>query len=255
MTPDRRDGGRAATVAVDLWLAPLADRLPDDQAALCRSIMSLEERNAADRFHGESRREQALVARALLRRALTHRLGRPPEQWVFETQDCGRPCLAKGQTPRLVDFNLAHTKGYVICAIAENAAVGVDVEALTRAGELRQVAARFLAQAESLELTRLAPDLQAARIVQLWTLKEAYAKALGTGLTMPFTQVIFSLFEDRETPSIRCESAPGWQFHVLSAPQGFALALAVQAPREMTRLMRRDGLELLFGASTQGLHP
>ena len=255
MKTQKRVGGRAATVEVDLWLAPLTDRLGDDQAASCRSVMTLEERDAADRFHGSPRREQALVARALVRRALTHRLGQAPERWVFETQDSGRPCLAEGQTSRSVDFNLAHTKGYVVCAVTEGAAVGTDVEPLSRASQLRRVAPRFLAEAESLALARLAPDLQDAGLVRLWTLKEAYAKALGAGLTMPFTAVAFSISEHREPPSIRCETAPGWHFHTLAAPPGYAVAIALRAPGATVRLMRRDGLGLLFGASTQRLHP
>ena len=255
MTQQRWDGGKAAAVEVDLWLAPLPDRLPNDQAGLCRSILNLEERDAVDRFRSRPRRDQALVARALLRRALTHRLGLAPERWVFERQDLGRPCLAGGQTSCPVDFNLAHTKGYVVCAIAEAAAVGVDVEPLARADQLRRVAPRFLSDAERLALASLAPDLQDLRLVRLWTLKEAYAKALGAGLSMPLTDAVFSLCEDREPPGILCKTAPGWSFHALPAPPDHAIALAVRIPGELIQIVRRDGLGLLFGASAQRLHP
>ena len=255
MMQERWDGGEAAAAEVDLWLAPLPDRLPDDQVGLCRSILNLEERDAVDRFQGRSRRDQALVARALLRRALTHRLGRAPERWIFATQDCGRPCLIEGQTPRPVDFNLAHTEGYVVCAVAEAAAVGVDVEPLSRADQLRRVAPRFLSGAESLALASLAPDLQDLRLVRLWTLKEAYAKALGAGLSMPLTDAVFSICEDREPPGILCDTAPGWSFHALPAPPDHAIALAVRIPGELIQIVRRDGLDLLFRASAQRLHP
>ena len=69
---------------VDLWLASVGKHLRVDQAALCQSILNTDERRAADRFQDVGRRDQALAGRALLRRALTYRLGLAPERWVFE---------------------------------------------------------------------------------------------------------------------------------------------------------------------------
>ena len=242
-------GGGPRRADVDLWLAPI-DPLRDDQVRLCRSILSADECTRVDRFRIPARAEQALVARALLRRALTHRLGAAPESWVFETGAHDRPCLAAGQASPALDFNLAHTDGYVVCAVSQGAAVGVDVERRARAGDLRKLATRFLAEAEALALARLEPAARDARLLRLWTLKEAYSKALGLGLTMDYRTTAFVLTGRGETATATCTGLAGWYFKVAEEPE-HTLAVAVQAADAAVGVTRRDGLGLLFGALPQ----
>ncbi len=234
---------------VDLWLAPIGP-LRDDQVRLCRSILSADERARVDRFRIPARAEQALVGRALLRRALTYRLGAAPESWVFETGAHDRPCLAAGQALPTLDFNLAHTAGHVLCAVSQGAAVGVDVERRSRAGDLQKVAPRFLAEAEALALAGLEPAARDARLLRLWTLKEAYSKALGLGLTMDYRTTTFVISGRGETATATCAGLAGWYFQVAEAPE-HTLALAVQAEDAAVGVTRRDGLGLLFGALAQ----
>ena len=249
MTHSEPNVGQVVTAEVDLWSAPLRQRLREDEVSLCRSVLSIEERAAVGRFHDIGRREQALVGRALLRRALTHRLGAPPERWAFETGERGRPYLAQGQTDRPVDFSLAHTNGYVLCAVSEGAKVGVDVEPLSRASELRKIATRFLAESEILDLARLAPEAQDKQLVRLWTLKEAYSKALGLGLAMPYDETPFCISVQNETTKIETKVAPGWRFYVFSASADFILSLALRAPNDVAEIAHRDGFNQFFSQS------
>ena len=249
MTGAPPTGGGLRRADVDLWLAPISP-LRDDQVRLCRSILSAEERARVDRFQVPARAEQALVARALLRRALTHRLGAAPESWVFETGAHDRPFLAAGQASPALDFNLSHANGYVLCAVSQGAAVGVDVERRARAGDLRKVAPRFVAEAETLALAGLEPAARDTRLLQLWTLKEAYSKALGLGLTLDYRNTAFVISGRGETATASCAGLAGWYFQVAEAPE-HTLALAVQAEAAAVGVTRRDGLGLLFGALPQ----
>ncbi len=248
MTQVLAEGG-PGRADVDLWLAPIG-RLRDDQTRLCRSILSAEERARVERFRIPARAEQALVARALLRRALTHRLGAAPDTWVFETGAHDRPRLAAGQASPALDFNLAHTDGYVLCAVSEGAAVGIDVERHARAGDLRKVAPRFLAATEAAALAALAPAARDARLLRLWTLKEAYSKALGLGLTMGYRATAFEISGCVGIETVTCAGVTGWHFQVADETE-HAWALAIEAPEASVRMRRRDGLGLLFGALPQ----
>ncbi len=210
-------------VLIDLWIAPVGEALTPAQEDACRRVASPDELAAADRFRPPGRRMQALVARALARRALSHRLCGDPRLWRFTASARGRPRALR--TP--VDFNLAHCDGCVVCAVTEGARVGVDVERRSREPDMARVAARFVA-----------PQEAGFDLVRLWTLKEALAKGVGLGLGIDFERLVFDLSE-----TARCTQARRWRFHE-TARGDHAVALAWRGPPASIRM--RDARPLLF---------
>jgi 4'-phosphopantetheinyl transferase len=73
----------------------------------------------------------------------------------------------------------------VACAVALAHDVGVDVEDTTRLGETIDIAERFFSKTEVEELRALPAHLQRERFFDYWTLKEAYVKGRGMGLSIP----------------------------------------------------------------------
>lgn len=223
---------------MELWVVPLAEPLSAGAAAACAEVLSVSEREAVGRFRQVGRRDQALVARALVRRTLSLRLGEPPESLRVEVEPGGRPRLADGRGP---DFNLAHADGCVVLALTDAGRVGVDVEPLARAQAIREVASRVLAPAEIAALTALDPAAQDRRLVALWTLKEAWAKARGEGLGIDFRTIAFVADGDR----FALQSVPGSRFETCEVAPAHAVAVAFEAP--VVRVEQRDGRALLFG--------
>jgi len=89
-----------------------------------------------------------------------------------------------------VDVSLSHGGGWIAVAAHRHGRVGVDVEAVREVGPA--LARRCLSPAELNWLDRAAdaPDRR-ERFLRLWTAKEAYLKAIGTGLgTDPHTVTI-----------------------------------------------------------------
>ena len=87
-----------------------------------------------------------------------------------------------------VHFSVAHAPGALLCAVSCDGDVGVDVELQGRtqgrsASSLARLAARYFSAEEQAQLAAQ-PDeaAQRARFLELWTLKEAYVKALGRGI-------------------------------------------------------------------------
>lgn len=231
---------------IDVWSVSLPRALDQTQVSACHAVMPPGEREAAARFRDPGRRDQAIVARALSRKALSLRLGVNPEGLMFETGENGRPCLAAGQTARSVDFNLAHTEGFVVCAVAENLRIGVDVEPLARADDLREVSPRFLSPSEGTTLQQLDRAGQNAWLPRLWTCKEAYAKALGLGLSAPLQELSFRVTPQAADGPVHCTNAADWSFRSWTTGTGHCLALAWPAASRAPRVTLRDGRALVF---------
>jgi 4'-phosphopantetheinyl transferase len=174
-----------------------------------------------------------LVAHALTRSLLGAVLGQAPETLQFQASERGRPELAGSAADSGVRFNLSHTRGLVACAIAKTCDVGVDVEQLSRKVELLGVAARVFSPLELRELRALDGDAQRERFFQLWTLKEAYVKAIGKGLAGPLQAISFFPAQPDPVP-VRFEPEAAdlpeaWCFRRCRPDAEFALALALRA--------------------------
>ncbi|MBX9907100.1 MAG: 4'-phosphopantetheinyl transferase superfamily protein [Beijerinckiaceae bacterium] len=133
-----------------------------------------------------SRRSPAnLPERSALRRGIAHELiarqfSLPPQAVTIEHDEAGRPVLARPAGTGL-HLSLATRAGLVAVALAR-APVGVDVE------RIEPAVPPPLASLHSDERERLAMLPEAARplaFAQIWTAKEAYVKALGTGFLRP----------------------------------------------------------------------
>ena len=87
-------------------------------------------------------------------------------------------------------FNLSHTTGLVACAVALSDDVGIDIEWNRRPAPIA-VARRFFTDAEAAAILSLPSSERDERFFLYWTLKEAYVKAKGVGLLLPFDSFCF----------------------------------------------------------------
>ncbi|MET0382051.1 MAG: 4'-phosphopantetheinyl transferase superfamily protein, partial [Burkholderiaceae bacterium] len=130
--------------------------------------------------------------RALLRTTLSRYADVAPRDWRFELGPYGRPSLARGRHASVtLSFNVSHTTGLLAIAVSRTT-IGVDIETVERPVEVN-LASRFFAPAESAALDALHPSSRPRRFLELWTLKESYAKARGLGLRLPFDGFAFDL--------------------------------------------------------------
>jgi len=152
-------------------------------------LLSDTEQQRLMRFRFEPDRLMFLAARALVRLTLSRCSDVRPEAWQFKTGTHGRPEISHPRSP--LRFSLSHTKGLAACAVILERDIGLDVEALTRELAI-DVARRFFSEREVDELLRTPIDGRAIRFLEYWTLKEAYVKARGLGLSLPLDR--FSVY-------------------------------------------------------------
>lgn len=217
--------------------APLYDRWWE--------ILSHDERARASRFVFPADRRRFVLAHGALRVILSRYTRTPPARLTFEANAYGRPELSTAAGARLLRFNLSHTRGLIALAVCREYEVGVDVECAwgRSTADLIDLAARFFSPPEAAALRRLPDEERLRRFLQLWTLKEAYIKAYGLGLSIPLDAFSFDLTEDsrpvmRIDPSLRDE-ADEWRFAAMQPTPGHLSALAVRAHRDDPRIIVR----------------
>jgi 4'-phosphopantetheinyl transferase len=129
-----------------------------------------------------------------------------PSDWWFVADRYGRPFIAAPAVERPVYFSLSHTEGCVACVVSGCEAVGVDVEEVHEQHSLLATARSNFSPEEIDALRALPPKDLVDRFFDYWTLKEAYLKARGTGLSLPLDQ--FSIFIS-SNQTIQIRFAPG----------------------------------------------
>lgn len=151
------------------------------------------ERERAARFHHLSDKWEFVLGRLMARSLLAARAGVPPGTFTFIENAHGRPEIAAPALDSPLRFNVSHSGGLVACVLGEAKQVGVDLERLDRPAVDPRVIRRYCSEEEQAALAGMPEALRHERFLQLWTLKEAYVKARGTGLTLPLRQVSFDV--------------------------------------------------------------
>ena len=139
-------------------------------------------------------------------------LDRPPLAVTFVANRFGRPRLADDRGTGLC-FSVSHSGDYALIGLAFRRPIGVDVERARPGTTLAEVAPTICSPAELQEVSRLDPGERTADLYRRWTIKEAYIKALGVGLSGS-GPTLFGVFPDRAAAERAGEAlrpaAPEW---------------------------------------------
>jgi 4'-phosphopantetheinyl transferase len=196
--------------------------------ATAAAVLSDDERAQFNRFHFARDARDYAAAHELLRRTLSRDDPRTPDQWRFDKDLRGKPFLIDAGTCR-ASFSLSHTRGMVACAVTQDAAVGVDVECIDREVDTVEIASRFFAPAEAAHLRTLDEETRRGRFFELWTLKEALVKALGTGMAAALNQLAFTVSPTGIGLDAPAEiDADAWAFGLIAPGPRYRLAAAVR---------------------------
>ena len=209
----------------------LAD--PQTPAAADISLLDAAERSRADNFRFTCDRELYIAAHAFLRQTLSrHAPAVMPGEWRFAANAYGKPFISNPSYGHL-QFNLSHTKGLIACAVSNGKPVGIDVEQCKPLEDIESLCRYAFSPRESADVLALpVGEQQMQRFFTYWTLKEAYLKARGMGLSLPLQQFSMQQGDDGQWcvhgSLTITEQDTNWQF--LSQPIGnrHYLALVVE---------------------------
>ncbi|KAF5195876.1 4'-phosphopantetheinyl transferase superfamily [Thalictrum thalictroides] len=143
-------------------------------------------------IRGEYLQKRALLARTLVRTTLA-KYTNPlinPSLLKFRKNTFGKPEVEwqcdKSWDPPALHFNISHTSSLIACGVTVDMPIGIDVEEKQRKtnNSLSSLAQRYFSLHEIEYLHGLSdPEIQRQEFIKLWTLKEAYVKALGRGFS------------------------------------------------------------------------
>jgi 4'-phosphopantetheinyl transferase len=162
----------------------------DPAHPVATTFLSPNELDRANRFRHAESRAHFITARTALRLILAQNLHTEPQSLTFTTNHYGKPALDQ---PSSIAFNLAHSGGAILIALAHNASLGVDLELITPNPDILEIAARMFTSEEAATLTPLPasfsqiPTPSHLAFFRLWSRKEAVLKAEGRGLSLPAT--------------------------------------------------------------------
>jgi len=175
------------------------------------------ERERAASFLLEDARRRWVAARWALRRVLERYLGEPAAGIELEVGARGKPRLRSGGD---LAFNLSHSDGLALVAVAEGCEVGVDVETIAPDRDLTALAERALGPDDASAVRAAPPSQRPAAFYAAWTRHEARLKCLGWGMSGRFCT------EGKDRPLDQVEDALPASMQLDVAP-GYAAAVAV----------------------------
>ena len=234
---------------IHVWLIEAAETAAANLGAYA-ALLSAAEQARADRFKFAKDRLLFTVAHAALRSILARYTEILPGNLQFDLSGHGKPKLRMPQagSPVAVAFNLSHSHGVALLAVARSREVGVDVEFVNADFAFDEVAERFFTAGEVAALRALPAHLRRQAFYKCWTSKEAFLKAKGTGLSGDLDEVNIGHAASRERARVDA-NVPGWSLLELNVVADYEGALVYEGARAAIQLYRWESSLLRFSES------
>jgi len=210
----------------------------------CRSWLSEDERGRAARFIRQQDQLRFVLAHGGLRAVLARYTGLDPSALTFQLGSTGKPAFLDGRAPQHpLRFNLSHSHGRMLVAVAREQDVGVDLELMRDKVEVVKLAERFYAPSERDRVISLSGPDQAQRFYRYWVAKEAVLKGQGVGLlSLQQCEIVTSDYSSRAEVQLSEGAAmqPGWTIHWLDCGSGWVGAVSAHGSDWAIRTMTRE---------------
>jgi len=225
---------------VHLWAAALDP--PEEFLGRCETLLSPDERQRAARFRMGPLRTRYIAARGILRILLGRYFQADAAEFSLAYQPHGKPELGPPWNDRGMEFNVSHSGDLAVYAFARGCPIGVDVEAIRAMPNAAGLLKRFFSAGEMAQWEETPPELQEVVFFQGWTRKEAWLKAVGSGLTFPLDQFCVTMDGPARVLSIHGDTAAAarWSMESCQPCRSYVAAAAWQGEAGAVRHWRFD---------------
>ncbi|WP_269620847.1 4'-phosphopantetheinyl transferase family protein [Zhongshania sp. BJYM1] len=212
---------------IDVWYCFTDDHRLNSRVDQYEAMLSPAELAQYQQLMHGSNGKDYLVSRALLRTVLSEYCDLAPEKISFCVNDFGKPELNNSEARGIIQFNTAHTSGLTVCVVTRDNDVGVDAESHAENQSVVNMADDYFSALELQALNSCSDDQKLDRFYRYWTLKEAYIKARGEGLSIPLHDFSIVLDEEGGFDGFIGPEADRWDFRVLCKNLNYTVALAM----------------------------
>ena len=147
-------------------------------------VLSKEEKENANSFKMDYHRKCYILSHVILRLLLSKYTGIIPELIEIHKNKYGKPFIKSDK----LKFNMSHSKGKLAIAMA-SFEVGIDIEYINPNFDIYEIIDIALSESEKLNIKKLEFSLQKKQFYKYWTQKEAFLKAMGTGINMDLNKL------------------------------------------------------------------
>jgi 4'-phosphopantetheinyl transferase len=209
---------------VHIWRANLGLSTPEIEELT--SLLSTDEIARANKFRFVRHRCRFIAARGILRQLLGNYLAANPRSLVFSYSDRGKPRLAQNLS---LQFNISHSQEYALFGFTLNHLIGVDIEYQRAMPDALKIAQRFFSPREYTMLEAVAIEQQSKLFFQLWTAKEAYLKATGTGLAASLSSIEIALDQSKSLylSTLKEDTIINWSLYSCAPATDYSAAIAI----------------------------
>jgi 4'-phosphopantetheinyl transferase len=215
---------------IDVWKLGLDTPEPRGRAPL--ELLSPDEVSRAERFHFPRDRMRFVKCRAALRDTLGRYMSLHPAEIRFRYEKNGKPEIADARKSNGLRFNVSHSAGMAVIAVASGRAVGVDIEKFDREVDCLEVAQRFFSKRECEALLTVPSSDRQRAFFACWTRKEAFLKATGEGISYSLAEFSVSVAPDDPARLEEVETDPyavsRWSLKNLHPTAGYLGTLAFE---------------------------
>lgn len=213
---------------IHIWSIRL-DPPPETVERLGRALAA-DEWERANRFRFDKHRRQYVVGRGALRALIAAYGGIRPEAVRFRYGDRGKPYVIHPESD--LELNLSNSDEMALVGFVRGVEIGVDIEFLKPMPDCEQIAERFFSASERDVLRELPADRKEEAFFNCWTRKEAYLKAVGTGLAVPLDSFDVTLAPGAPPRMLTLEGsaerAARWFFQHFRPAEHYIGALAIE---------------------------
>jgi 4'-phosphopantetheinyl transferase len=174
-------------------------------------------------------RQNFTATRALMRILLGGYLRCNPLQLGFNYGQNGKPSLDPRHGAAEVQFNVSHSGGRALIAIARGRQLGVDIEQVRENVDWESLSRRYFSRCEQDALHALETLERRRGFFRCWTRKESYIKAHCEGLTLPLHAFDVSVSPREKNLVLATRPDAGeaalWSICAIEAGHGYEAAL------------------------------
>lgn len=227
---------------IHLWLIVLNEysKIPP----ICNEILSDEELERSCRFKFDEDKRRFVLSHSALRILTARYMGCDIGEVVFRMNKNGKPEIRRSANPMDLKFNLSHSGDYALIGFTFGSELGVDIEKMDRDKPWHDLAKRYYSDEENKYLLQ-DPDVDLPeKFFEIWTLKEAYLKGIGRGITMPLKEITISQAGDSSSFRVSHHSgfpeADSWRLELIIVDDKYKAATAFSKDVEHIRQFLLD---------------
>ncbi len=186
------------------------------------SLLSSDEVSRYQSFKRDAVRNRFLSYHSALRIILSSYLSVQPDKIRFQFNEFGKPSLLSQR----LKFNLSHSEDWAVCAVSTGQELGIDCEYNRNLNDLMTVAHEVFSSDELDKLRQFDRSKQHHYFYNLWTIKEAILKGMGTGLSYAAKAISVNQQHLQSDISLSVPGHGRWWITQLSSPKCFYSAIA-----------------------------